>query len=62
MIVKVEKLFITADGEKWTTIVSHGHQYFTICERYDKSECLWMAKMFRQALKKHDKALLAKKK
>jgi len=54
MIVKVTELFTTDDGTKWETVVSHGHQYFTICERYDKSECLWMAKMFRKALKAHD--------
>ena len=62
MKVTVKEAYRPDEGTKWQTVVSQGDQYFTLYERYDKSECLWMAKMFRHALKKHDEALLAKKK
>jgi hypothetical protein len=61
MIVKVKPLFKSEEGTKWETVISQGVQKFTITERYDKSECLWMARMFRKALKAHNEALLAKR-
>ncbi len=63
MIVKVKPLFKSEEGTKWETVVSQGVQQFTIARRYsgNKSECLWMARMFRKALKAHNEALLAKR-
>jgi hypothetical protein len=63
MKVTVKEANKTDNGglTKWQTVVSQDHQHFTICERYDKDECLWFAKMFRKALREHDKIQRGKK-
>jgi hypothetical protein len=57
MIVTVEKHF-----GNWAVSIVQGHQGFHLnsIEGASKPEAEWMAKMFRKALKAHDKALLKK--
>jgi hypothetical protein len=39
---------------KWEVEISQSHQYFTLDYHASKRDALWMARMFRIALKKHD--------
>ena len=57
MIVTVEKHF-----GNWAVSIVQGHQGFHLnsIEGASKAEAEWMAKMFRKALKTHDKELLKK--
>ena len=57
MVVTVEKHF-----GNWAVSIVQGHQGFHLnsIEGTPKAEAEWMAKMFRKALKAHDKALLKK--
>jgi hypothetical protein len=58
MIVKVKPSY----SGGWRTWVMQGCQYFTIAERPNKEDALWMAKMFKIALKNHNNELLKKTK
>ena len=53
MIVRVVPSY--KDVKLFTVQIKQGHQYFRLDYCASKKECQWMARMFRMALKKHDK-------
>ena len=56
MIVKVIPMFTTDDGTKYEVAVIQGVQHFRIYEEYSRSNCLWIAGMFRKALRAHNRS------
>jgi hypothetical protein len=55
--VKVEVVPSYHDPEQFTVRISHGVQSFRLDYTETKAQCQWMAKMFRKALKAHDKEM-----
>jgi hypothetical protein len=52
--VKVEVVRSYHDPKKFTVRISQGVQSFRLDYTETKTQCQWMAKMFRKALKAHD--------
>lgn len=57
MIIKVIPF-----GKEFKVQLRQGNQYFRIEYSGTKAECKWMARMFRIALKSHNKEVLMKQK
>ncbi len=56
---KNDLMFVRVDnirGDGYNVVVHCGVQSFTLKYNGTKKDCLWMAEMFRIALKNHDKA------
>jgi histidinol phosphatase-like PHP family hydrolase len=49
------KAYVEARGTKYRAVVQQDHQYFTIVDHRPKEEAAWLVKMFRKALRRHDK-------
>jgi hypothetical protein len=52
--MKVKVVRSHHDKEEWAVEVSEGVQHFRLDYSSTKADCKWMAKMFMNALAKHD--------
>lgn len=51
------KVYLEKKGRgKWEVVINHGVQYFRLGSVGPKEHALFLAKMFRHALKAHDKS------
>lgn len=49
------------DSKQYTIEIQQKHQYFRLDYEASRRDCIWMARMFRLALKRHVKEKISKK-
>lgn len=54
------KVWVAPYGEAYTVRFSQGNQGFRLDYNATKTECMWMARMLRKAIRFHDKEVIKK--